>query len=188
MSARRFPNLLVAALAALVLGLVLSGSIRITPRSEATSNGAPASSAPAAEAPASAAAAPAVAAPSLPKSLTIPSFADIAAAALPGVVSITSTGVATDSAQEQSPFGDPFEFFFGPRGRRGPQGQPRQRRQVAAGSGFLISDTGWVLTNNHVVAGASKIQVTLTDREVYTAKLVGTDPAIDVALLKVDAG
>jgi Do/DeqQ family serine protease len=188
MSARRFPNLLVAALAALVLGLVLSGSIRITPRSEATSNGAPVSSAPPAEAPASAAAAPAVAAPNLSKSLTIPSFADIAAAALPGVVSITSTGVATESAQEQPPFGDPFEFFFGPRGRRGPQGQPRQRRQVAAGSGFLISDTGWVLTNNHVVAGASKIQVTLTNREVYTAKLVGTDPAIDVALLKVDAG
>jgi Do/DeqQ family serine protease len=104
------------------------------------------------------------------------------------VVSITSTGVASERAQQQFPGGDPFEFFFGPRGRRGPgPDQQRQRRQVAAGSGFLISDTGWVLTNNHVVNGASRIEVTLTSREVMTAKLVGTDPAIDVALLKVDA-
>jgi serine protease Do len=179
MSARRFPNLLIASLAALVLGLILSGSIRITPRTDGTTSGAVSSSvAPVA----------AVPGPNLPKSLTIPSFADIAAAALPGVVSITSTGVATENADQQMPGGDLFDFFFGPRGRRGPQAQPRQRRQVAAGSGFIISDNGWVLTNNHVVSGANKIQVTLTDREVYTAKLVGTDPAIDVALLKVDAG
>lgn len=186
MSARRFPNVLVAALAALVLGLVLSGSIHLTPSSEGTAGRSATAEAPAAAVPA--ASLPAVAVPNLPKSLTIPSFADIAAAALPGVVSITSTGIATESAQPQMPGGDLFEFFFGPRGRRGPQTQPRQRRQVAAGSGFLISDTGWILTNNHVVSGANKIQVTLTDREVYTAKLVGTDPAIDVALLKVDAG
>jgi Do/DeqQ family serine protease len=182
MSARRWSTLFLAAAATFVLGLVLAGSLRVTPRVQAglTPASAPAGSAPVLGAPP---------APNLPKSLTIPSFADIAAAALPGVVSITSTGVATESPQQQFQ-GDPFEFFFGPRGRRGPggPGQPRSRRSVAAGSGFLISDTGWVLTNNHVISGAQKIQVTLTDREVYTAKIVGSDPAIDVALLKVDAG
>jgi len=196
---RRFPSVLIAATAAFVLALLVSGAIHVPGRNNGSSSptsAAPAASGAAAERLASAPppadpplpVAGGVAAPHLPKSLTIPSFADIAAAALPGVVSITSTGVASERAQGQLPGGDPFEFFFGPRGRRGPGGdQPRQRRQVAAGSGFLISDTGWVLTNNHVVNGASRIEVTLTSREVLTAKLVGTDPAIDVALLKVDA-
>ena len=117
--------------------------------------------------------------------MTIPSFADIAAAALPAVVSIASTGVVSEN--ERQPQGvDPFEFFFGPRGRGNSPGQ-RQRRAVSAGSGFVISDSGWVLTNNHVVNGASRIQVTLRDREVFTAKVVGADPAIDVALLKIDS-
>jgi len=172
MPARRFPLLLAAIAVTFVAGLVLSGSLQVTPRTDA---GSPATGA----VPASA--------PNLPKSVTIPSFADIAAAALPGVVSITSTGVATETAEQRGGI-DPFEFFFGPRNRRGPQGEPRQRRQVAAGSGFLISDSGWILTNNHVISGASRIQVTLTDREVFDAKLVGRDPAIDVALLKIDAG
>ena len=89
-------------------------------------------------------------------------------------------------APEQGPAGAiRSSFSSGPRGRGNRQGQ--SRRQVAAGSGFVISDTGWVLTNNHVINGASRIQVTLTDREVFTAKVVGADPAIDVALLKIDA-
>ncbi|HEY6148575.1 MAG TPA: Do family serine endopeptidase, partial [Thermoanaerobaculia bacterium] len=171
------PIIAVLALATFAAGLIISGALKITPPSEGQA--APRSSSGSAAGPASASA------PSLPKTMTIPSFADIAAAALPAVVSIASTGVVSEN-QQQSQGVDPFEFFFGPRGRGNP-GQPRQRRAVAAGSGFVISDTGWVLTNNHVVNGASKIQVTLTDREVFTAKLVGSDPAIDVALLKIDS-
>ncbi|HEY6052131.1 MAG TPA: trypsin-like peptidase domain-containing protein, partial [Thermoanaerobaculia bacterium] len=177
MPARKAPIIAVLALATFAAGLIISGALKITPPSEGQA--APRSSSGSAAGPASASA------PSLPKTMTIPSFADIAAAALPAVVSIASTGVVSEN-QQQSQGVDPFEFFFGPRGRGNP-GQPRQRRAVAAGSGFVISDTGWVLTNNHVVNGASKIQVTLTDREVFTAKLVGSDPAIDVALLKIDS-
>jgi serine protease Do len=164
------PLLTAAIVATFVAGLIVSGSLRMTPRTEAAKAGQvpPSSSAPA------------------KASASIPTFADIAATALPAVVSIQSTGVVSEDQQAQSPGGgDPFEFFFGPRGRGNRPGQPR--RQVAAGSGFVISDSGWVLTNNHVINGASRIQVTLTDREVFTAKLVGADPAIDVALLKIDA-
>lgn len=155
--------LALVAAAGLVVGVIVSGSLRFTPATAGSGVvagvGQP---------------------PVLAKTLTIPSFPDIAAAALPSVVTITSTGVVS----EQMLGGDPFEFFFGPRPRGG---EPRQRRQVAGGSGFLISDAGLVVTNNHVVANATKIQVTLNDREVYVAKLVGTDPATDVALLKIDA-
>ncbi|MEP6767463.1 MAG: Do family serine endopeptidase [Acidobacteriota bacterium] len=165
MTLRRMPALIVVALGTFAAGLVVSGALQVTPRSEALK--------------------PAPA-PTLPKTMTIPSFADIAAAALPAVVSIRSTGVAAENDSPQGTPSDPFEFFFGPRGRGNRPGEPRQR-QVSAGSGFLISDTGWVLTNNHVISGASKVQVTLTDREVFTAKLVGADPAIDIALLKIDA-
>jgi serine protease Do len=177
MPARKAPIIAVLALATFAAGLIISGALKITPPTEGQAAARSSAGSPAGPASASA--------PSLPKTMTIPSFADIAAAALPAVVSIASTGVVSEN-QQQSPGVDPFEFFFGPRGRGNP-GQPRQRRAVAAGSGFVISDTGWVLTNNHVVNGASKIQVTLTDREVFTAKLVGSDPAIDVALLKIES-
>lgn len=178
MPARKAPIFAVLALATFVAGLIISGALKITPPTEGHTGTAGSAGSPVGPASASA--------PSLPKTMTIPSFADIAAAALPAVVSIASTGVVSED-QQQGPGGDPFEFFFGPRGRGNSPGQPRQRRTVSAGSGFIISDTGWVLTNNHVINGASKIQVTLTDREVFTAKLVGADPAIDVALLKIDS-
>src|SRR5215472_1586308 len=142
--------------AGFVGGLILTGSLRITP---ATSGSSHATEVPAAGI----------------KGGPVASFADIAAAALPSVVTITSTGVATEG-METPGGGDIFEFFFGPHGRgeRGrPNGPANPRRQVAAGSGFLISDDGLILTNNHVVNGASKIQVTLRSREVFTAKLVG---------------
>ena len=174
MPARRAPVLLLIALGAFAAALIVSSSLHITPRSEAVSRGLVLASSPA----------PAPLTAGRPGAIT--SFADIAAAALPAVVSITSRGVVTEAADQQAP-GDLFEFFFGPRGRGARPGEPRSRRTATAGSGFIISDSGWVLTNNHVVSGASEIQVTLTSREVYKAKVVGTDPAIDVALLKIDA-
>jgi serine protease Do len=151
---------LVLIVAAVVAGAVLTGTLQITPRAAAKKDPAP---------PASAGAGAA-----------IPSFADIAAGALPSVVSIVSTEIVRDSART-SPFqGDPFEFFFGPQPRT-----PEERKQVAGGSGFVISASGEILTNNHVVEGAQKIQVRLPDREVLVAKIVGADPATDVALIKI---
>jgi serine protease Do len=162
---RRVALILFLLLGGFIAGLVVTGSLHWTPESAAIR--------------------PVLAkAPPLPRA-GITSFADIASAALPSVVTITSTGVVTESP-DQMPGGDLFEFFFGPRGR-GVPGQPRQRRQVSAGSGFLIADNGLLLTNNHVIAGASRIQVTLKNREVYIARVVGTDPATDVAVIRIDA-
>jgi Do/DeqQ family serine protease len=76
-----------------------------------------------------------------------------------------------------------FEFFFG----MPQQGAPRQRERVGSGSGVIIREDGYIVTNNHVIDGATEIEVTLNNNEKYSATLVGTDPATDIALLKVDA-
>ena len=134
--------------------------------------------------------------------VTIPSFADVAARVMPAVVSITSTEVIKTSDLRRKGRGvDPFEFFFpDPQGRRSPRRFPGddqgddERKQVAGGSGFIISPDGYILTNNHVVEGASKIQVHFGADEngngghTLDAKIIGRDPATDVALLKIDAG
>jgi serine protease Do len=175
---RRAIGILSLLVGAFLVGVVVTGSLDLTPRTDAVAPGVPAQVSTAANT-----AGRAVLAQPM---ITIPSFAEIAARALPSVVAITSTGMVAE-APGRRPFGggdDLFEFFFGPRQR---QGEPRQRRQVSAGSGFFISDDGYVLTNNHVIADANRIEVQLQDRRVLTAKLVGTDPATDVALVKVDS-
>lgn len=82
---------------------------------------------------------------------------------------------------------DLFDFFF----RRSPrQRQPQPQRkyqQLAQGSGFIISADGYILTNNHLVGDAEKIRVELSDKREFTAKLIGTDPDSDVAVIKIDA-
>ncbi|CAM5601967.1 hypothetical protein RLIN73S_04742 [Rhodanobacter lindaniclasticus] len=65
---------------------------------------------------------------------------------------------------------------------------PEEQRHTSLGSGFIISSDGYILTNNHVVDHADKVTVRLQDRRTLTAKVVGTDPTYDIALLKVDAG
>ena len=67
------------------------------------------------------------------------------------------------------------------------EGLPEQRQRAAVGSGFIISDDGYVITNNHVVVGADEIQVTLNDRRVFDAEVIGLDEPSDLALLKLDA-
>lgn len=84
-------------------------------------------------------------------------------------------------------FNNPFfERFFGPQFRRGPE--QRQYKQQGQGSGFIISKEGYILTNNHVVEDADKIRVILSDEREFTAKLIGSDPQSDVALIKINDG
>ena len=130
--------------------------------------------------------------------VTIPSFADVAARVMPAVVSIRSTEIVRGSQRRQ--FGiDPFEFFFpDPRNpnnnRRNPhqQEEEEERRQESGGSGFIISPDGYILTNNHVIEGATRVQVHYGSDEngnggrTVEAKIVGRDPATDTALVKID--
>ncbi|MEM8521469.1 trypsin-like peptidase domain-containing protein [Flavobacterium sp. PL12] len=73
-----------------------------------------------------------------------------------------------------------LEYFYGYKG-----GQTQE--QVGTGSGVIISEDGYIVTNNHVVKGASEIEITLNNKKTYTAKLIGTDSKMDIALLKIDA-
>jgi Do/DeqQ family serine protease len=111
------------------------------------------------------------------------SYADLVSRVSPAVVTIRSTERAR--AAQQFPFMDDPQFreFFGD---RLPQQQnPRQVQGV--GSGVIINADGYILTNHHVVDGALEIKVELTDNRTFTAKLVGSDPPSDLAVLKIDA-
>lgn len=103
------------------------------------------------------------------------------------------------TAQRQNPYTnqgggyDPFgmfDFFFGPQQR---QQQPRQHQrdsepvQSGLGSGVIISEDGYIVTNNHVIAGADRLEVLLNDNSTFDAKVIGTDEATDLALIKIDA-
>jgi len=77
---------------------------------------------------------------------------------------------------------NPFEFFFG-----FPFYTPQQRQQIGMGSGVIISSDGYIVTNNHVIAGTSNIEVTLNNQQQFRAEVVGADPVTDIALLKIDA-
>ena len=107
-----------------------------------------------------------------------PDFTYAAETAVEAVVYVEVT------VQSQSRSVDPFEFFFGFGNGYG-FGQPREQR--GSGSGVIIRPDGYIVTNNHVVSGATKIQVTLNNNDQYEATVVGTDPATDVAIIKVDA-
>ena len=82
----------------------------------------------------------------------------------------------------QKVYRDPFAYMFG-NGRGGTQ----EQTQIGTGSGVIISEDGFIVTNNHVIQNASELEVTLNNNKTYTAKLVGTDSKMDIALLKIDA-
>ncbi|MGU3492766.1 Do family serine endopeptidase [Xanthobacteraceae bacterium A53D] len=134
------------------------------------------------------------------------SFADVVQKVSPAVVSVK---VKKDGGSDRMAMGDDdmggqvppqierfmkrFGFENGPQGpmQRGPGAGPRggapgERRVAGQGSGFIISADGFVVTNNHVVDGAAEVDVTTTDGKEYTAKVIGTDPRTDVALLKIE--
>jgi serine protease Do len=117
------------------------------------------------------------------------SYAPVVKKAAPSVVNIYSTTIVHMRQRYWNPFyNDPFfrQFFgdqFGPGGSR-----EITRREESLGSGVIISPDGYVLTANHVVEGADKIRVNVAgDEKKYIAKIVGTDPSTDVAVLKIDA-
>ncbi|MGE8281742.1 MAG: DegQ family serine endoprotease [Stenotrophomonas sp.] len=141
-----------------------------------------------------AAARPAASAPQLVQGL--PDFTQLVDQVGPGVVNIEAVIGAKPSARaangpdmDEMPeffrrfFGPDFQMPGGPGQQQGPDRGPRGR---SAGSGFIISNDGYVLTNHHVVDGADSVKVKLSDRREFTAKVVGSDAQYDVALLKID--
>ncbi len=109
-------------------------------------------------------------------------FVDAANSAIPATVHIkTKTKVQTSSMSRRSPFEDFFEDFFGPSTPR--PSVPRS----ASGTGAIISEDGYIVTNNHVIAGADEITVTLNNKKTFTAKLIAADPSSDLAVVRIDA-
>lgn len=104
-----------------------------------------------------------------------PDFSYAAETAVEAVVYVEVT--ITQQYQMSDPF---FRFFFGEDAR------PQTREQKGSGSGVIIRPDGYIVTNNHVVANATKIDVTLNNNKKYSAKVIGTDPATDVALIKIE--
>ena len=127
------------------------------------------------------------------------SFAPLVKKVLPAVVNISVTekaasdeqsGVQVPEESNGSPFDDFLHRFFEQRRGEGFQGMPRDEsgaKRIALGSGFIIDPSGTVVTNNHVVGEAAKVEVVLQDNTKYPAKIVGRDPRTDVAVLKIKA-
>jgi len=120
-------------------------------------------------------------------------FVNVVKKAKPAVVHIkvekTTKRNSHQNKGTEEMFNHPFfEQFFGPQFRQQQQQQPRPRefKQRGQGSGFIISKDGFILTNNHVVEGADTIKVVLSDKREFEARVVGTDPQTDVALLKIE--
>ncbi|MGZ3862739.1 MAG: Do family serine endopeptidase [Bacteroidia bacterium] len=105
--------------------------------------------------------------------MNAPDFVQAAEASVNAVVHITTR----IEEKEDQLYYDPFRQYF--------YGQPQQRVQQGSGSGVIIDKNGYIVTNNHVIAGASDIQVILNDKRTYLAELVGADPQTDLALLKI---
>jgi len=132
------------------------------------------------------------------------SFAPLVKKVLPAVVNISVTQNATPDAMVEgpdqgplpgfpnSPFDEFLRRFFDQQNQNGqhhlfPQIPGGQAHRIALGSGFIIDPSGYVVTNNHVVGNAGKVEVTLQDNSKYTAKMIGRDPKTDIAVLKIKA-
>jgi serine protease Do len=117
------------------------------------------------------------------------SFAPVVKKVSPSVVRINITGKVRADVQTESPMDDPMlRRFFGDQfGGPGMRQKLRPQREHGLGSGVIVSHDGYILTNNHVVENADKVQVVLEDGREFDAKVVGTDPKSDVAVVKVEA-
>jgi len=131
---------------------------------------------------------PAAASPSPPAAtVSAPAFTEVAKAVTPAVVNITSRIARKHERMMRNPmdefFRSPFGFPFGPEGPM----PPREPHGGGMGSGVIVSPEGYIITNNHVVDGASELTVTLPDKREFKAKIVGTDPKTDLAVVKINA-
>jgi serine protease Do len=121
------------------------------------------------------------AAPSVREPVTMPTtFAPVVKSVLPAVVNISSTRIVKTSAfdQDDNPFGNLIPGFRMPN---------RPQRQEGEGSGVIVSADGYIVTNNHVVDGATEVTIQTSDKRDLKARVIGTDPKTDVALVKVNA-
>lgn len=112
-------------------------------------------------------------------------FTQAAAAVSPGVVHVRTTYNSSKGQIANDPFGDMFEDFFGRRGQRSPQ--QNRPAPTGKGSGVIVTGDGYIMTNNHVVEDAEKIEVILSDKRVLEAKVIGRDKNTDLALIKINA-
>ncbi|MEK9502860.1 trypsin-like peptidase domain-containing protein [Gemmatimonadota bacterium DH-20] len=104
-------------------------------------------------------------------------FVNVAEVVTPAVVRIEATRIVSAPSADDVP--EPLQRFFGP-------GQPESQPRLAGGSGFIISSDGYILTNDHVVADAAEVRVYFPDRRYFDARVIGTDPFTDVAVIKID--
>jgi len=115
-------------------------------------------------------------------------FASVLGPALPAVVNISSTKIVKSQRNVPDFFNDPmFRQFFGNQPPPGMSQGPESEREFGLGSGVIVNTDGYILTNNHVVSGASDVEVFTPDQKKYKAKIVGTDAPTDVAVLKIEA-
>ncbi|MGE5234741.1 MAG: Do family serine endopeptidase [Acidobacteriota bacterium] len=165
----RFLSLGAVAAGAMALGMVIAGGLGVTPAGVAKETSASTASA-------------AAGTPLGPTDFTY-LFANLAEKVNPSVISVyTEDRVTPNEMRRFHQDMDPFEFFFGPNFRAPNTQAPRR---IGAGSGFFIRSNGTAITNNHVVEGADKVWVRLADGTRHDAKVIGRDPATDVALIKV---
>lgn len=113
-----------------------------------------------------------------PMDNALPNFNTAAERTMHAVVHIKSKKTVTTQF-----FNDPFFDFFGFR----PQIQQGTQEAVSTGSGVILSEDGYIITNNHVISDADELEVTLNDNRIYSAKVIGTDPTTDLGLIKIDA-
>ena len=166
---------LLIAVASLAVGMVIASRLGLAPQSGAQTLAAP----------------PMNSAP-ITGGVTASTFRDIAKSVTPAVVNIrTESRQRTQDLTEFFGGDDLFNRFFGGQGQgqgQGRRGQPRDQVAVAAGTGFIIDKAGLIITNNHVVEGATKIQVSLygdEDGQTYDARIIGRDPLTDSALIEL---
>ena len=122
----------------------------------------------------------------LEQSTSYPDLTYAAENAVKAVVNIEAITEIEVRQQGMMPYNPFFEFFGFPQPQQG-NGQPQKREQKSGGSGVIISTDGYIVTNNHVVDGATKLRVKLNDGRVFDAKVIGKDPTTDIALIKVEA-
>lgn len=163
---------LTAIFGAVIFGMVLAGSLDLTRLSLSEPDDSPETQAVPTK-------------PNLTSSAGLPGFADLAEMVSPAVVTIEASSFERGS---QSRSVDPFEFFFGPRRRDAPQApdEDREFRSDSGGSGFIVSEDGYVVTNNHVIRNADQVRVRINGTAL-DATVKGRDPETDLAVLKIDS-